>query len=281
VSEPRDTVSGAWLASIHTYPIKGGHRVDHSAAPVEPSGLAGDRRWMVVDANGIGITQREATELVRLRPVPGAAGLTLRASGRPDLEVVEPTGGDRVGVRVFRHREPVAARAVGEAADEWVSALLDRPARLVWLEQPSALPESRLSRRAGDQVSFADAYPLLLTTVASLDALNGWLAEAGEEAVPMTRFRPNLVVEGVPAWAEDRWVGRRLRIGSVPFRAAEPCDRCVVTTVDQETGEKGRQPLRVLGLHRNVDQELLFGLTLIPDAPGKVAVGDPVDLLSG
>ncbi|HEX2774507.1 MAG TPA: MOSC domain-containing protein, partial [Micromonosporaceae bacterium] len=150
---------------------------------------------------------------------------------------------------------------------------------LVWLDVPPALPERRLSRRADDRVSFADAYPLLLTSTASLDALNGWLTDAGEAAVPMTRFRPNLVVDAVAAWAEDCWVGGRLRIGSVTFRAAQTCDRCVVTTVDQETGEKWRQPLQVLGQHRRFGQDLLFGLNLIPDAAGKVAVGDPVQPL--
>jgi uncharacterized protein YcbX len=271
---------GPRLASIHTYPIKGCHRVGSVAATVELWGLAGDRRWMVVDPAGIGITQREATALVRLRPEAYPGGLTLRAADLPALDVAEPAGGEAVGVQVFRSREPVAARPAGPAADQWVSALLDRPARLVWLDVPSPLPERRPARRSGDRVSFADAYPLLLTTVASLDALNEWLADGGEEGVPMTRFRPNLVVDGVPAWAEDGWVGRRLQIGLATFRAAQACDRCVVTTVDQETGEKGRQPLRALGEHRNVNQELLFGLHLIPDAAGTVAVGDPVQALS-
>jgi uncharacterized protein YcbX len=181
---------------------------------------------------------------------------------------------------VFRSREPVPARAADPAADEWVSGLLGRPARLIWLDVPSTLPERRLQREADDRISFADAYPLLLTTAASLDALNGWLADAGEEAVPMTRFRPNLVVDGVPAWAEDGWLGRRVRIGSVTFRAAEGCDRCVVTTTDQQTGVRGKEPLRVLGQHRRFGQDLLFGLNLIPDTAGKVALGDPVHPLA-
>jgi hypothetical protein len=92
----------------------------------------------------------------------------------------------------------------------------------------------------------------------------------------MTRFRPNVVVTGAPAWAEDDWVGRRLRIGEVTFRAAKACDRCVVTTIDQETGEKGRQPLFALGRHRRTEQGLLFALNLIPDGTGGIRVGDPV-----
>ena len=88
----------------------------------------------------------------------------------------------------------------------------------------------------------------------------------------MTRFRPNLVVDGAPAWAEDDWVGRRLRIGDRMFRAAGPCDRCVVTTTDQETGVRTKEPLRTLGRHRNVKQKLLFGLNLVPIDSGPLAV---------
>jgi hypothetical protein len=99
----------------------------------------------------------------------------------------------------------------------------------------------------------------------------------------MTRFRPNLVISGAAPWAEDGWTGRRVRVGSGVFRAAGPCDRCMVTTTDQETGERGREPLRVLAAHRKVGQELLFGLKLVPEGPfgagGSVLVGDGVELL--
>jgi uncharacterized protein YcbX len=117
---------------------------------------------------------------------------------------------------------------------------------------------------------------LLLTTTASLGALNDWLVEDGEDRVPMTRFRPNLVVEGAAPWAEDGWVGRRLRIGEVTFRAAKPCDRCLVTTIDQDTAEVGREPLRILGRYRRFPDGLMFGLNLIPDGVGVLRVGDSV-----
>ncbi|MGN9778715.1 MOSC domain-containing protein [Micromonospora sp. H33] len=266
------------LNAIHTYPVKGCHRLDHDGAEVRPWGLAGDRRWMVVDAAGVGVTQREVAGLVALRAVARDGGLTLRAAGHPDLEVPEPSGGEPVPVRTFRNRKlSVPALPAGPAADAWVSALLDRPVRLVWLARPTRhIPAGDREHDTGDQVSFADAYPLLLTNAASLDALNGWLADAGEPSVPMTRFRPNLVVEGAPSWAEDTWIGRPLRIGGVRFRAAGPCDRCVVTTTDQETGVRGKEPLRTLGRYRNVRQKLLFGLNLVPVTTGRVAVGDEV-----
>ncbi|WP_405094670.1 MOSC domain-containing protein [Micromonospora sp. NBC_01412] len=265
------------LAAVHTYPVKGCHRLDHDGARVEPWGLAGDRRWMVVDADGLGVTQREATALVGLRVAPRDSGLVLRAAGRPDLDVAEPTGAPPLPVRVFRNRLPVPALPAGPAADDWLGALLGRPVRLVHLARPTRhLAPGDRAHDTGDRVSFADVYPLLLAATASLGALNGWLVEAGEAPVPMSRFRPNLVVEGTPAWAEDDWAGRWLRIGAARFRAAGPCGRCVVTTTDQETGVRGKEPLRTLGRHRNIGGKLLFGLHLVPDGPGVVRVGDPV-----
>ncbi|TNH30558.1 MOSC domain-containing protein [Micromonospora orduensis] len=266
------------LSSIHTYPVKGCHRVDHDGAFVQAWGLAGDRRWMVVDADGVGVTQRETTRLVDLRASVRPGGLTLRADGRPDLDVPEPAGGEPVLVRTFRKRElRVPAMAAGPAADAWLGALLGRQVRLVWLARPTRhLPVESREYDTGDQVGFADAYPLLLTNAASLGALNGWLAEAGEEPVPMTRFRPNLVVDGAPAWAEDGWAGRSLRVGGLRMRAAGPCDRCVVTTTDQETGVRAKEPLRTLARHRNIRQKLLFGLHVVPIDGGPLAVGDRV-----
>ncbi|WP_410813277.1 MOSC domain-containing protein [Micromonospora sp. 067-2] len=266
------------LTSIHTYPVKGCHRLDHDGAFVQPWGLAGDRRWMVVDADGVGVTQRETTRLVGLRAAVRPGGLVLRADGQPDLDVPEPADDDPVAVRTFRNRKlPVPALPAGPAADAWLGALLARPVRLVWLARPTRhLPAEDRGYDTGDQVSFADAYPLLLANNASLDALNDWLTEAGEAPVPMARFRPNLVVEGATAWAEDDWAGRPVRIGDRRFRAAGPCDRCVVTTTDQETGVRAKEPLRTLGRYRNVRQKLLFGLNLVPVDTGPLTVGAPL-----
>ena len=180
------------------------------------------------------------------------------------------------------HISKIAATPAGPAADAWLTGVLGQEVRLVWLDDPTRRPVEPEYARPDDRVSFADAYPLLLTNAASLDALNGWIAagDSGEGPVPMTRFRPNLVVASAAAWAEDGWLGHRLRIGPVTFRVVKPCDRCVVTTTDQETGDKGREPLRTLGRYRNIDQKLLFGVNLIPDPPyGAITVGDPVEPL--
>jgi uncharacterized protein YcbX len=147
----------------------------------------------------------------------------------------------------------------------------------VYLDDPTRRAVDPEFGRDGDVVSFADGYPLLLTSTASLDRLGDWLAAEGERPVPMNRFRPSVVVTGDEPWAEDTW--RRLRIGAVSFRVAKPCGRCVVTTTDQATGERGTQPLKILGDRRRFGQSLVFGQNLIPDSPGLIRVGDLVEIM--
>jgi uncharacterized protein YcbX len=266
------------ITSLHTYPIKGCRRLDHDVADVEPWGLRGDRRWMIIDPDGTGITQRRAPELTGLSATPRPGGLLLNGT----FAVDEPLDGPKATIRVFSSKPPVTAR-LAPAATAFLSEFLARPVRLAWLADPTARPVETHALDS-DRVSFADGFPLLLASTASLDAVNDWLLETGDEPVPMTRFRPNVVVSGARPWAEDDWLGGRLRLGDVTFRAAKPCSRCVVTTVDQETGEVGRQPLRALGQHRRFAAGLLFGINLIPDVAagdiGVIRVGDAVLRLS-
>jgi uncharacterized protein YcbX len=129
----------------------------------------------------------------------------------------------------------------------------------------------------GESVSFADGFPLLVTTRASLAALNSLIARGdrpGEGPLPMNRFRPNVVLDGTAPWAEDGW--RRITVGEVSFRVAKPCGRCVVTTTDQLTAERGSEPLRSLARHRRFGSRLVFGQNLVPEGTGVVRIGDPV-----
>jgi uncharacterized protein YcbX len=262
----RATLPVMRITALYTYPVKGCHRLEHDDAQVERPGLAGDRRWMMVDADGVGITQRDFPRLTQLAVRPRPGSLDLSAPGLPPRAVDEPVDGPKEFVRVFRHRAPVPARV---ADSEWSSAFLGHDARLVW--------------QAGEGASFADGFPVLLASESSRSAVNDWLAEAGDDPVPMTRFRPNLVVSGAEPWAEDGWLGRRLRIGEVTLRADSACGRCLVTTIDQETGEKGREPLRVLGRRRRFGTAILFAINLVPEmSPGVTGLirrGDPVTVL--
>jgi uncharacterized protein YcbX len=263
-----------FVSGLHLYPVKGCYRVDVDRAEVEPWGLAGDRRWLIVTPDGRFLTQRDLPALTQIRPSFVEGGLGLDTS----LMVPYPLDGPQVAVTVWSSTV-LARRSL--VADAYLSEVLGQPVWLVWLDDPTRRTVNPSYGLPTDRVSFADGYPLLLANTASLAQLNDWIAESGsvEGPLPMTRFRPNMVVSGGEPWAEDAFTGRRIMVGSVTFRVPKPCDRCVVTTTDQETGERGREPLRTLARHRNVDQGLRFATNLIPDGTGSVAVGDEVVLL--
>lgn len=276
------TITGptARLASIHVYPLKACRAVDVGQARVEPWGLAGDRRWLLVERTGRFISQREepTLALVTVRYADGCGTITVSAAGHQAQSVAAPSevgGAEMLGVTVWG--EPVLAAAAGCQADAWFSGYLGRPVRLVYLDDPTRRAVDQDYGAAGDVVSFADGYPLLLTSTNSLDVLCDWLVSSGDEPVPMNRFRPSVVVAGADPWAEDGW--SRVRIGGVSFRVAKPCGRCVVTTIDQASAERGRQPLMMLGHRRRFGQELVFGQNLIPDTSGRIQVGDAVEIL--
>ena len=263
------------IASLHSYPIKGCYRTDHREMTIEPWGPVGDRRWVLIDTNGIMVTQREVPALVRVKPRAEGATLHLSAEGHPDLTVAcEP--GELIDFRVFA--DPLRATAVGPEADEWISRVVEHDVRLLWLDDPTRRPVQPEWSLPTDRVSMADEFPVLITNLASLAALNDEIAAAGsaEGPLPMTRFRPNVVVEGAEPWVEDGWLGRRIKIGPALFRVVKGHGRCVVTTTDQDTGVRGHEPLRTLGRIRNVRQSLLFGVVLIPDEVGVLSVGDEI-----
>ncbi|OEU88890.1 molybdenum cofactor biosysynthesis protein [Streptomyces abyssalis] len=275
-------MTSAWLASLHLYPVKALAGTEPEELRVEPWGPAGDRRWMLTSPDGSQVTQREHPRLAQARalPLPGG-GVRVAAPGREPLEAgVPPAGQDVVPVRLFGKKLEVAA--ADAASSEWFSEYLGTPVRLVHLDAPERRrPLDPRFAREGETVSLADGFPLLLTTVSSLDALNSLIAQgdhADEGPLPMNRFRPNLVVRGSAPWAEDGW--ERLRIGEIVFRVVKPCGRCVVTTTDQSTGERGKEPLRTLARHRRFGDQLVFGQNLVPEHTGRVRSGDSVEVLA-
>ncbi|MFC9176984.1 MULTISPECIES: MOSC N-terminal beta barrel domain-containing protein [Streptomyces] len=268
------------LRSIHVYPVKSLAAQASDEAAVEPWGLGGDRRWMLVDKAPRVITQRQQPFLARISAVLlSDGGIALSAPGRPPLRVAVP-GPERL-VDVALHRDTVTVAEAADEAHEWFGETLGTEARLVHLDDPAhRRPVDPAYARPGDMVSFADGYPLLLTTTASLDALNSLVAAGDrphEGPLPMDRFRPNVVVDATEAWAEDGW--RRIAVGDVPFSVVKPCGRCVITTTDQRTAERGKEPLLTLARHRRVGNQLLFGQNLVPDGTGVIRVGDPVKIL--
>ncbi|GGX75187.1 MOSC domain-containing protein [Streptomyces minutiscleroticus] len=268
------------LRSIHVYPLKAARGHDPREAVVEPWGLAGDRRWVLIDESDKVVTQRPypSLALTAAELLPDG-GLRLSAPGREPLTVPVPEPGATTTVEIWQ--DTVEGVAADAAAHAWCSEWLGTGVRLVHLDDPATRrPVDPAYARPGETVSFADGYPLLVTTTASLDALNALIAQgdhAAEGPLPMNRFRPSVVVGGTDAWAEDDW--KRIAVGDVLFRVAKPCGRCVVTTTDQATGARGREPLRTLGRHRRIDGELVFGQNLVPESTGTIRVGDPVRIL--
>lgn len=263
------------LSSLYLYPMKSCAPLACEEAQVQPRGLAHDRRWMVVDGEGCFLTGRQLAAMTRVRALPlGSDGIELHAPGRAALTVVAPGEGPRMRVSVWD--STVEARPAGAEADAWLSETLGRPVRLVHMDADARRAVSEKYAQPGDEVSFADGFPLLLISQAALDHLNTRLAQP----VPMTRFRPNLVVDGTAPHAEDEW--RRIRIGAVEFDVVKPCVRCVFTTVDTERGERdpSGEPLRTLLTYRRTPKGVTFGQNLIPRGTGTLRVGDPVVVLA-
>jgi len=270
------------LTELRRYPVKSCRGQELETAAVERWGLAGDRRWMLVDEAGETVTAREHRELLLIRPrLRADGGLEVSASGQDDLVVPRPAAGGRlVDVTVFG-RAPFGATPAGHEADAWFSKILGEPVRLVFCDDPNRRQSNPEYAGPGVPMHFGDGYPLLLTTEASLAALNELIA-AGEKAdegpLPMVRFRPNLVVGGGAPWAEDGWL--RLRVGEAEFRVVKGCDRCAIPTTDEETAVRRKEPTYTLAKHRRWDGAVWFGMNLVPVNPGTtIRVGDAVEVL--
>ncbi|HVU92739.1 MAG TPA: MOSC N-terminal beta barrel domain-containing protein [Jatrophihabitans sp.] len=268
------------LAAINRFPVKSCRGAAVESAIVEPWGLAGDRRWLVVDDAGDLLTARENPRMLLIVPaIRPDGGLDVTGPDVPALTVPVPRDDRLVPVRVWDSE--LLATAAGDEASAWFGKVLGRSARLVYLDDPTRRHPNPRFARPTDYVSFADGYPLLLATTGSLDQLNEWIAQgrhAAEGPLPMIRFRPSVVIDGSPPWVEDGW--RRVRIGAAEFRAVKGCDRCVLTMTDPDTTERGKEPIATLARYRRWDGATWFGMNLIPDTPGAtITVGDEVEVL--
>ena len=242
---------------------------------VDALGVAGDRRWMVVDAqSGRFLTQRLLAQMNRITMAwQGSEQVLLSAPGMADLPVAVPEPAELRTVTIWR--DSLAVPDAGDAAAAWLSQLLGRACRLVHVPAQLARQVDPVYAAEGDRVAFADGFPLLLIGQASLDDLSARVGRPLE----MLRFRPNLVIAGSAPYAEDEW--RRIRIGTLEFRVVKGCSRCIMTTLDPQTGERSadREPLTTLQNYRARDGEVYFGQNLIACAEGQLALGMPVEVL--
>lgn len=260
------------LTEIFLYPIKSCAGLSVKAVELDRFGPQGDRRWMIVSQGGSFLTQRELPQLSQIRVTPGAGGIHLEHDGSM-LQVCWPASD--VPSRVVRvWEDSVPAQDAGEEAADWLSICLQRACRLVFMPADAVRLVDGAYASAGETVGFADGFPLLLISQASLDDLN----ERLPAPVPMNRFRPNLVVSGCAPFAEDDW--RRIRIGGVEFDVAKPCSRCVIPSIIQETGERDPHINRVLAGFRRSNGQIYFGQNLLYQHTGQLRQGDSVEVLA-
>ncbi|AZF06545.1 MOSC domain-containing protein [Pseudomonas sp. R5-89-07] len=263
------------LSALYRYPLKSGKAQALQQIGLDKLGLEGDRRWMLVDeASGRFLTQRAVAKMSQLTALWNTAGgLTLSSPGYPTLDVALPGADALRGVTIWH--DSLRVPDAGDAAAAWVSAFIGKPTRLVHMPIDRARATEAGYGQDDDRVGFADGYPLLLIGQASLDDLCAQIGRPME----MLRFRPNLVIEGGEAFAEDGW--KRLRIGDVEFRVVKPCSRCVLTTIDPQTGERSpdREPFATLQAYRSTEKGAMFGQNLVNDGVGRLEVGMPVTVL--
>lgn len=261
------------LAHINVFPIKSCAPLTLDQAFVESRGLRGDRRWLVVDAEGKFVTARKHPRMVLIRVVFEGDGLLLEAPGKARLRLAPPTQPASLNITIWN--DEVVADVADSTANDWISEYLGFPSRFVFMDENCIRPVDSDYSHAGDQVSFADGFPLLLISQAALDNLNSRL----HSPLPMLRFRPSLVVANTSPHAEDSW--RSIRIGDIRFDVVKPCVRCVLTTVDPETGrfDESGEPLRTLISYRRTDKGVTFGQNLIPRGTGTIKVGDEIVII--
>jgi uncharacterized protein YcbX len=255
------------ITGLFIYPIKGcaGHRVD--AAAMTERGFENDRLYMVVDPDGMFITQRQIPSLCLVSPSLINGGLRLQSPSQPQIDVPLRQGGDLKAVTIWR--DTCIAVDQGQAAADWLSSFLGTECRLMRMSDEHPRQVHQDYGQPEDIVSFADGFPFLITNEASLDDLNSKL----KEPVPMDRFRPSIVVRGASAFEEDNWVS--LHSESTNVDIVKPCARCVVTTTDQKTAARGVEPLKTLATYRKVDgNQILFGQNAIPRRVGTMRVGE-------
>lgn len=259
------------VQSLYIYPVKSLAGIPMPYLELDDFGPSGDRRWMIVDAQGKFVTQRRLPKLALIGVVLDDGVVTIEIPGQGDFVLTPAIEQQQVTV----WRDQVFASSAQHVANEALSRFCGEPLRLVYM------PDSTFRRVDPDRVAdvrrvgFADGFPFLVANTASLDELNGRLAQR----VDMRRFRPNIVISGAGPWAEDEW--RELNIGGVSFRVVKPCSRCVLTTVDPDTGEKNpnTEPLKTLAGYRKTPDGVIFGQNAVHEGRGRVVVGDSVSII--
>ena len=262
------------ISNLTYYPIKACRGFDVTESFVERMGLANDRRMMVVTPEGEFLTQREHPKLALITPTLTNDMLTLSAPDFDSIHFVVQRSGVISPVNIWKS-ENVPAVDQGDGPAQWLSDWLGVSVRLVhFADGYKRVLNPDYAINADDHTGFADGYPILLISEESLGDLNAKL----DSPLPMNRFRPNVVVKGCAPFEEDTW--KRIRIGDIEMALVKPCPRCVVTTIDKETLEKNKEPLKTLNKYRKHELGAIFGMNTIPLNAGKLETGMKVEILA-
>lgn len=269
------------VAALNIFPLKSGRGIALQSARVDAFGLDGDRRWMLVDPAGKLVSQRDLPDLARVIAREELGALTLSLAGEAPLTVTVAPDAPRLDVQVWKSQ--VSAAWAGAEAASTLSRWLGRELQLVHFDAASQRRANPAWTGGETPLAFADGYPVLITNTASLAALNENMQAHGEGPVGMERFRPNIVLEHEVAFAEDGWTA--VRIGPLLFNLVKPCERCIMTTQDQQTGSREMgSPMPAMGrIRMSADRRvpgLLFGWNAVPVGEGSIAVGDPFEIVA-
>ncbi|MBC6492934.1 MOSC domain-containing protein [Flavihumibacter stibioxidans] len=259
------------ISGIFIYPIKSLGGISLTEANTTDRGLQYDRRWMLVDEAGVFLTQRSHPAMALLQVQLQEDGLYVFHKHHPGQNILipfEPESSQVTEVEIWD--DHCSALVVSETAGQWFSGQLGIPCRLVLMPEATRREVDQQYAFNGEITSFADAYPVMMIGQASLDDLNSKL----DVPVPMNRFRPNIVFSGGKPFREDEM--KSFQINGITFSAVKPCARCVLTTINQETAEKGKDPLATLAAYRKSGNKILFGQNLLLQGQGKIRVGDDI-----
>ena len=259
------------VSSLYIYPVKSLAGISLESSNLDKMGLQYDRRWMLVSPKGEFLSQRKVPQMALIQPQFIGQQLILTRVGQEDFVVPDANPQQTMTVKIWK--DTVSAQCVGQSADQWLSEALGIKCHLVYIPDNEVRQCDPAFSKEGDRTGFADGFPILLISTASLDDLNQRL----DKVVDMRRFRPNIVVSGCSAFAEDSW--HEFILGNISMRGVKPCSRCILTTVNPQTGERnGVEPLQTLMKYRKQGNNINFGQNVIHNTLGTVQIGDLVSI---
>lgn len=257
------------ISQLAIYPVKSMRQVQLQKSELQFGGLKHDRRWMVIDNDGVMVTQRTSARLCLMQPQLLApeidCSLKLSAPDMQDIIVFVPDGGVKRKAKVWD--DVCNAHDGGDEIANWLSEFLNIECRLVYFPDDEIRIVDQAYAQPNDQTAFSDGFPILLTTQASLDDLNSRM----DESIPMACFRPNIVISGCEPFAEDDW--EILKVGDITLRIVKPCSRCVIPSINIESSQRTEEPTKTLISYRKRDNGIFFGQNVVADGEGELEVG--------